>query len=461
MSPAGRFTYGGRSYEYAGLGRRAVATLLDNLVWIIGFSFFVPPQLFEGSEGTAVLATLVLFTAWFNYFAICEWRFGQTIGKNAVGLRVLPLEGGRLGWNAAAIRNVLRLVDFPLAAIGLGIALIQRSPRRQRLGDRAAKTIVVRDPEPSPAQPDAAAAAAAAGNLPEPAPPRAGAPPTAGEIFEDAAEALGSQPPPAAEQPPPAEIPGSEPSRALPEQREADTTPLLQGPYLPYARWGVARAFAGLALTLLAGLLVIPLAIVPFEPEIADGEPLSTAATVAAQGLLGISLAAGALLVAGVGRRSTSVHGALASLGIRPVSWRAALKWTGIAIGAYFVFGYLYLLVFGAPEQEDIARDLGLDSGLVGAIGAVVLIAGLAPVAEELFFRGMFFGGLRTALAFVPAALISGAAFGLVHATTGISTVIPLTAFGFLMALIYERTGSLVPGIVLHAINNSVAVATA
>ena len=70
----------------------------------------------------------------------------------------------------------------------------------------------------------------------------------------------------------------------------------------------------------------------------------------------------------------------------------------------------------------------------------------------------MLFGGLRTRLPRLAAALISGLIFGGLHALTGISAVPPLIVFGFVLALLYEKTGSIVPGIVLHMLNNSVAL---
>jgi len=56
------------------------------------------------------------------------------------------------------------------------------------------------------------------------------------------------------------------------------------------------------------------------------------------------------------------------------------------------------------------------------------------------------------------AALVSGLIFGALHAVTGLSAVPPLIVFGFVLALLYERTGSIVPGILLHMLNNSVAL---
>ena len=154
---------GARPVEYASFGRRLTAALLDSAVWIIGLIFFNPFVFIGDSAAAGLLVSLVVFSAWFNYFAFCEWRWGQTIGKNAMGIRVLPLQGGSLSWQVAAIRNLLRLVDLPLAMVGVDYVIVRSSQRRQRLGDRAAKTIVVRE---QPAE--APAAFATAGATPAP-----------------------------------------------------------------------------------------------------------------------------------------------------------------------------------------------------------------------------------------------------------------------------------------------------
>ena len=76
-----------------------------------------------------------------------------------------------------------------------------------------------------------------------------------------------------------------------------------------------------------------------------------------------------------------------------------------------------------------------------------------APIFEELAFRGLLFAMLRRRFEFLPAALISASLFALAH---GYSLIGFLSVFwsGFLWAWIYERTGSLIPGMVAHATNN-------
>jgi membrane protease YdiL (CAAX protease family) len=77
----------------------------------------------------------------------------------------------------------------------------------------------------------------------------------------------------------------------------------------------------------------------------------------------------------------------------------------------------------------------------------------LAPLFEELVFRGLLFAILRRRFRFLPAALISAAIFGLAHGY-GVVGLISVCWSGVLWAWIYERTGSLGPGILAHAINN-------
>jgi CAAX protease family protein len=77
----------------------------------------------------------------------------------------------------------------------------------------------------------------------------------------------------------------------------------------------------------------------------------------------------------------------------------------------------------------------------------------LAPLFEELVFRGLLFAILRRKFRFLPAALISAMMFGLAHGY-GVVGLISVCWSGVLWAWIYEKTGSLAPGILAHAINN-------
>lgn len=85
--------------------------------------------------------------------------------------------------------------------------------------------------------------------------------------------------------------------------------------------------------------------------------------------------------------------------------------------------------------------------------GSVLEYVIFAPIFEELAFRGLLFAMFRRRFEFFPAALISTSLFALAH---GYSLIGFLSVFwsGFLWAWTYERTGSLIPGMVAHAANN-------
>jgi uncharacterized RDD family membrane protein YckC len=130
--------------DYAGFWRRSLAALLDNLVWVLFYLWFyvwIVGGAFLASDTAGILAVLIFFSLWFNYFAFCEWRWGQTIGKNATGIEVSSLDGAeKLNFGQASVRNLLRLVDI----VVIGELLVATTKRKQRLGDLAAKTVVVR-----------------------------------------------------------------------------------------------------------------------------------------------------------------------------------------------------------------------------------------------------------------------------------------------------------------------------
>lgn len=236
--------------------------------------------------------------------------------------------------------------------------------------------------------------------------------------------------------------------------QEGDASPLRdsaqgggEGGAFPYSSWGPAAALFGVLLALAAGLLLaIPVAIV--SPP--HHNKFGTGANVAIQFATELGFLIVPLVIAA--RGPVPVRAALRRLGVRRFRPSSALKWTGAAIGAYLLFSTAYVTVFGPPHQEQIAKGFG------AVPVQVLLIVVAAPVSEEVCFRGMLFGGLRERLPRLAAALASGAVFGGLHALTGIGAVPPLIVLGLIFALLYEKTGSIVPGILLHALNNSVAL---
>ena len=81
----------------------------------------------------------------------------------------------------------------------------------------------------------------------------------------------------------------------------------------------------------------------------------------------------------------------------------------------------------------------------------------LIPIAEELFFRGVVFGRLRSRFDFWPANIATALAFGLIHMQS-VEISLALMAGGIVLGWLYERSNSLVPSILAHQAFNTVGV---
>jgi uncharacterized RDD family membrane protein YckC len=131
--------------QNAGVGLRAVATIIDVVILlVIGW---VLALLTGGTtdDGFALegVDALLYFVVVMGYYIVMEATMGYTVGKLAVGLRVLRADGRKLDWQASVVRNLLRIVDGQFFYL-VAAVLVWTSDRRLRLGDRVADTVVVR-----------------------------------------------------------------------------------------------------------------------------------------------------------------------------------------------------------------------------------------------------------------------------------------------------------------------------
>ena len=406
--------------SYASLVHRALAFFLDSIVWLIllgQIAANIPADLYEDAPVVVGVIFLGLFSIAFNYFWFAEWKFGKTLGKAIVSIHVTTEDGERLRFGPATVRNIMRLID----AFGIGPIMIENSERHQRLGDRFAHSIVVRDkpppPRPVPARP-----------LPSPTNPG-----------HNPEHAVAPAPAPAA-----AAMPAAPPAPAK------KSKPWANSVGIPTATWRpIHIVWAVLAII---GLIIVESTIV----TVFDPDPDSGGGLLAIQGLVALNLVGVAFGFASLRESPVVAPGRLGLRGFAP----SALGIAALAYLAYIVFAAIYAPLF-SPEQEDVTRDLGVDEGGVAAVVAGVLIVGVAPFSEEVFFRGFMYGGLRPRMPVWAAAAISGLIFGLLHYTgpDSLAVVPQLAVLGILLAWLYERTGSLWLPIMLHAVNNAIAFA--
>jgi len=135
------------------LGRRIGAGLLDLLtlvpVFIIMALLFGESETGDGNfevrlEGGSFLA---FFAITLVYYFVCETLWQQTLGKKLLGISVVG-EQGKPTAGQVMTRTLLRIIDILPALYLIGfISLLATGERRQRLGDLAAHTRVVRTPD--------------------------------------------------------------------------------------------------------------------------------------------------------------------------------------------------------------------------------------------------------------------------------------------------------------------------
>lgn len=139
-------------FREANAGSRAIAYIIDLLAMTMVLGFAASTVNLATLGGTVVpdwvaitLLVLVNFIVLFGYPTAMEtlWH-GQTLGKAAMGLRVVTVEGAPVRFRQAAIRAALGMVDFFMTVGLAGVLTTVLTRRHQRLGDLVAGTVVLR-----------------------------------------------------------------------------------------------------------------------------------------------------------------------------------------------------------------------------------------------------------------------------------------------------------------------------
>lgn len=137
-------------YELASLRDRIIAFLLDLIVVGLVFAlllqlFSMAPPWIQGVSSSAIiirLAPILLFLCYQFFSALLA--NGQSLGKKVLNIRVVRLDGHQPSASDHLTRTIFHLVDIIFSSGVLAALFISTSVKRQRLGDMAAHTIVVR-----------------------------------------------------------------------------------------------------------------------------------------------------------------------------------------------------------------------------------------------------------------------------------------------------------------------------
>ena len=211
----------------------------------------------------------------------------------------------------------------------------------------------------------------------------------------------------------------------------SDANPLIQQDYRPIPGWSLI--VFGLALP------VIGFAVVRLLP---NREMLTVLGAFFLIGLLAVIVA-----VAPLGKA------AFPALGLRPANWK------------YPVFGALGTLFLSVAvsqigiEPQGMKQVIDVVREPHELILSLLLLSVLAPIVEELVFRGLLYGWIAGRWGGTPALIVSSLAFAAAHwEPAHIILVLPL---GFLFGWLRRRTDSLLPSLFSHIVNNGFALLAA
>jgi len=144
-----------REIKPAKFAKRITATIIDSLlllaIWTIaaystGTNLVTSVTVNQASSPATTLAVYMGVLA-LLYYSLMEGVFSATLGKFALRIRVTTLEGDPCSFSAAFVRNLMRFIDWLPMLYILGTVSVLMSAKRQRLGDRLAKTVVSPAPE--------------------------------------------------------------------------------------------------------------------------------------------------------------------------------------------------------------------------------------------------------------------------------------------------------------------------
>jgi membrane protease YdiL (CAAX protease family) len=211
----------------------------------------------------------------------------------------------------------------------------------------------------------------------------------------------------------------------------ADNNLLIQKDLFPIRWWAIVIF-----------LVVFPLLLVPAVWLIRDRGMLAMLATFFATGLIALAVA-----MAPIGRA------ALPALGFRRAGWRPIVFGTVGALVVSVAVTQIGIEPQGIKQAMEVAREPAMFAA------SLAVMAGLAPLVEELIFRGLLYGWLAGRWGTVAAWIVSSLAFAAAHVEPAhVILVLPL---GLFFGWLRRRADSLWPSLVAHMVNNGLAVVAA
>lgn len=191
----------------------------------------------------------------------------------------------------------------------------------------------------------------------------------------------------------------------------------------------------------------------------AEAEAARNSATVDAPTLLWSMLLQAAMYVPMVIRYALLPKRESAKLGfLRSAGWVVLTVFAVLMVCAAMTqlrLDKLIMELTGSPEQQEVVQSL-MDGDAAQKLVLVLAAVVMAPIGEEVCFRGFIYNILRSRAGVWAAAAATGLLFGAVH--TSLVQFLPLAVFGFVQCLLYEKSKTLLLPMAVHAVFNSLNV---
>ena len=221
-------------------------------------------------------------------------------------------------------------------------------------------------------------------------------------------------------------------------------------------RWPAWFGPVALALGLIAGIVGGVIAVIVIQGGKTAGNTLTPLETDVATVIQDLAFACVAIFLAS---RVAPVRPRQFGLRLPRSRARAAGVAIGVLLAFYAISVLWFALVNSSGKETEFVKEIGGRDGTLAVLGVCALTTVLAPICEELLFRGFIFRSLSSWRGPWPAALVTGLLFGGVHGLSAPAVdLLPLAVLGVGLCAVYQWTGSLYPCIAMHAVNNAIAL---
>jgi CAAX protease family protein len=218
-------------------------------------------------------------------------------------------------------------------------------------------------------------------------------------------------------------------------------------------RWPPWFGPLALLLGFIGGNLVAAIVVAGVPGGVSNGTA-SPAAVDIGTVILDLAFVGSAVLLARrVGRTRPRDFGLAGSPLVRTIAVLAAAVLAFIVVTAAW-----FAAVNSSGQEHELVKDVGGYGGTLNVVIACAVTCVVAPICEELLFRGFVYRSLRNWHGVWPAAIATGLLFGAVHGLSAPAVdLLPLAFLGVVLCLVYQATGSLYPCIAMHVLNNAIA----